>query len=95
MAYSAVVVLRSSNNREVTVQLIQARASAAPIQNITIPRLEPLAHCIGACVTSSFGEEMHINHISVFYWTDSPMAVSWIRGEDDWGAFINFLVKEI
>jgi len=26
MAYSAVVVLRSSNNREVTVQLIQARA---------------------------------------------------------------------
>lgn len=77
------------------MQLIQARASAAPIQNITTPRQEPLAHCIRAHVASSFGEEMHINHISLFYWTDSPMAVNWIKGEDHWGAFINFLVKEI
>jgi len=67
----------------------------ALIQNITIPRLEPLAHCIGSRVTSSVGEEMDVNHISLFHWTDSPMAVNWTRGEDHWGAFMNFLVKEI
>ena len=94
MAYSALVVLRSSNNREVTAtDSSQGLGGTYTEYNYTQT---------GA--TGPLHRSMHYyfswrrdgyNHISLFYWTDSPMDVSWIRGEDHWGASINFLVKEM
>jgi len=45
--------------------------SDGALQNITIPRLQLLACCIMACLTSSIRERMDLENIPVFYWTGS------------------------
>jgi hypothetical protein len=45
--------------------------SDGALRNITIPRLQLLACCIMACLTSSIREGMDLEKILVFYWTSS------------------------
>jgi hypothetical protein len=59
------------------------------LQNITIPRLQLLACCIMACLTSSIRERMDLENFPVFYWTGSSTentgghlsTITWMRFE--------------
>lgn len=47
LAYGAVVFMRTENNNDVTVQLVQSKARVAPVNKVTIPRLELVGCTIG------------------------------------------------
>lgn len=94
-AYSAAVFLRRIHRQMVTVDLIQAKSRVAPLHKTTIPRLELLACCIGARLTSTVKIAMDLQGIPITYWTDSSTALSWIQRDENWGVFVNNRVKEI
>jgi hypothetical protein len=79
-AYCAVVFLRSTKEGKGSLSLLQAKTRVAPLQDITIPRLELMACCIGARLTSSVIEGMELKHIPIYCWTDSSTALYWIKG---------------
>lgn len=94
VAYATTVFLRIQHKDTVSVQLIQAKARVAPIQKMTIPRLELMVCVIGARLGSVIHNTLSVK-ILCFYWTDSTTALSWINRNDEWGTFVGNRVREI
>lgn len=93
-AYSTSVFLRVETNNKVSVQLIQTKARIAPINKITIPRLELLGCTVGARIGSSVKASFS-SEIPFYYCTDSTTALAWILRNDEWGTFVGNRVREI
>jgi hypothetical protein len=66
-SYAAAVFLRAENTEGVTVQLMQAKCRVAPLNKPTVPRLELLAACIGACLVQSVIEPLKWDQVPVLY----------------------------
>jgi len=95
-AYATVVYLRAVDEaNRVSVQMLMARSRLAPVKRPTIPRLELLACLIGARLTSFVKEALDLPSIPTFLWSDSTTALSWIKGNDEWGTFVGNRVREI
>lgn len=95
LAYATSVFLRVETDSQVSVQLVQAKARVAPINNtLTINRLELMGCILGArmgkSIISSFTTQ-----IDCIYWTDSTTALAWILRNDQWGTFVGNRVREI
>ncbi|GFY60005.1 pro-Pol polyprotein [Trichonephila inaurata madagascariensis] len=86
-AYSTVVFLRKTSGENIEFFLFKQKVES--LKDITIPRLELLACCIGARLTSSIRKAMNLEDIPSLYWTDSSTALYWIQHEDHWGTFVN------
>ncbi|XP_071042007.1 uncharacterized protein [Parasteatoda tepidariorum] len=95
LAYSTVIFLRKVQEEKVSLHFIQAKSRVAPLHKMTIPRLELLAYCIGARLSSITIKAMDLKEVPIIYWTDSSTALCWINREENWGVFINNRVKEI
>ncbi|XP_037029723.1 uncharacterized protein LOC119069705 [Bradysia coprophila] len=93
-AYATVIFLRVETNKNISVQLIQAKTRIAPINQITIPRLELMACVLGTRLMNSVKDTLFTN-IPCYYWTDSTTALAWISRNDEWGTFVGNRVKEI
>ncbi|GFY53282.1 pro-Pol polyprotein [Trichonephila inaurata madagascariensis] len=59
-AYSTVVFLRKTSGENIEIFFIQAKSRVAPLNDITISRLELLKCCIGARLTSSIRKAMNL-----------------------------------
>lgn len=94
LAYATSVFLRVETSNKVSVQLIQAKARIAPIQSMTIPRLELMGCVLGARMGKSVTESFSIE-VPCYNWTDSTTALAWIQRNDDWGTFVGNRVREI
>ncbi len=94
LAYAAGVFIRTDSDDGVTVQLVQSKARVAPIDRVTIPRLELLGCTIGARLGNSIRSTLE-KDIPCFYWSDSTTALAWINGNDEWGTFVGNRVREI
>ncbi|XP_021947712.1 uncharacterized protein LOC110845573 [Folsomia candida] len=94
-AYSAAVFVRVDRGSDVSIQLLQAKSRVAPIDKVTIPRLELLGCTIAARLTKAVKEALSYEDIPTFYWSDSTTALAWIRRNDEWGTFVGNRVKEI
>lgn len=94
LAYATVIFLRSESKGEVNVQLLASKARVAPLKNVSIPRLELLACCIGARLASTVMNGLKMKS-SVFYWSDSTTALCWIKGNETWATFVQNRVMEI
>jgi len=95
-AYAAVVYLRATDqDGRVSVQLLMSKSRLAPLKRPTIPRMELLACVIGARLSCFAMDALNMCNVSSFLWSDSTTALSWIKGNDEWGTFVGNRVKEI
>lgn len=95
-AYGACVFLRTENEAGQTkVGLVFAKSRVAPLKILTLPRLELMGCVIGVriakFVKSALGLTADVN-----FWTDSTIALAWIRGDAArWKPFVRNRVVEI
>ena len=97
-AYAAVVYLRIETAEDVQLKFVTSKTRVAPLVKQTIPRLELLSALILARlishVRSSLKEFIQISQVRC--WTDSEVALHWIRGESrKWKQFLQNRALEI
>jgi len=80
-AYGAVVYQRIEyEGHRLSVRLVTAKTKVAPIQSVSIPRLELMGACLGNKLTQSIIEVFSIPVQDVVFWSDSTNVLWWIRG---------------
>ena len=65
----------------VNCSFIMAKSRTAPLQYVSVPRLELQAATIAARVHSMITREIDLNISSTFFWTDSQITLQYIRNE--------------
>ena len=97
-AYAAVIYLCITTTMGSYVKFVLSRSRVVPLKEETIPTLELLAALIVARLMSHVGKalepELSIDEIAC--WTDSKVALAWIKGEErEWKQFVQNRVNEI
>ena len=97
-SYGSCVYLRCEHKSETHCNLIASKTRVSPMASHTIPRLELLACLISAKLARSVQQALEgvvvINNI--VYWTDSTVALSWIKGVTrEYKQFVQNRVNEI
>ena len=97
-AYAAVVYLQCWSGEERKSVFVASKSRVAPVNEQTVPRLELLGALLLArlikTVYSALESEILVT--ATLCYTDSQVALCWIRGEDkDWKLFIQNRVSEI
>jgi hypothetical protein len=76
-AMTAVAYLKCQRNNEVKVSLLMSKMQVAPLKKMSVPRLE-----LQACLMAEFiVKQMEFKTIKVVFWSDSTVALSWIKME--------------
>ena len=97
-ACAAVIYLHVTTTTGSYVKFLASRSRVAPVKQETIPRLELLAALILARLISHVGEalEPEVDITYMTFWTDSKVALAWIKGEErEWKPFVQNRVNEI
>lgn len=96
-AYGASVYLRVEDKAgKVKMHLLIAKSKVAPVQPISLPRLELCGAVILAKLLEYVDGIFKIKGIKMFAWTDSTITLSWIRGSPNrWETFVRNRVGEI
>ncbi|GFT50131.1 integrase catalytic domain-containing protein [Trichonephila clavipes] len=84
-----------TEENDVKVTLLRSKARVAPLKSLTIPRLELMSCCLGARLANSIIRALNLPGIKVIYWSDSEVALWWIREQGNWSVFVANRVKEI
>lgn len=92
--YSSVIFLRTTLNGKINLTLVKSKARIAPGGSKTIPRLELMGCTIGSRLLKGIQDSLQLE-VPVFMWTDSTVALAWIRRNDEWGTFVGNRIKEI
>ncbi|GBO45323.1 hypothetical protein AVEN_74836-1 [Araneus ventricosus] len=79
----------------VHVNVLAAKSRAAPVNIITIPRLELLNATVGAPLCKSVLLALQWGNVKQHYWTDSTTVLGWIQCEELWLVSANNRVQEI
>ncbi|XP_071544498.1 uncharacterized protein [Panulirus ornatus] len=78
--YGACVYLRvPDNDGSFKVILVLAKGRVAPIKKLSVPRLELMGARLSVFVKTS----LHLIDVQIYCWTDSKVALSWIKGKGD------------
>ena len=96
--YAAVVYVRSYKPNDVPVSLLTSKTKVAPIKGLTIPRLELLS-----CLLLSELMKITLDAIDQYvvitdvkYWTDSGIALAWIKGcNREWKPWVENRVNTV
>ncbi|XP_065902306.1 uncharacterized protein [Dysidea avara] len=97
-AYAAVVYMRIETNVGSSVEFVASKTRVSPVERQTIPRLELLSALLLANLMASVltALEREITFSSITCFTDSKVALYWIRGvEKEWKQFVQNRVIEI
>lgn len=96
-AYAAVVYCRTENlDGSVIVNLVASKTKVAPLQSITLPRLELCAAHLLVKLLKTVRQSMEIETITMFGYTDSEITLAWIKGDlQKWKTFVANRVAEI
>ena len=96
-AYAAVAYIRTEDQEQiVSTALLISKSRLSPSQQMTIPRLELTAAVIGARLLAYVKEQLTEPPQSCFLWTDSMVALSWIRSDAGrWGVYARNRIREI
>ncbi|KAJ8912490.1 hypothetical protein NQ315_014590 [Exocentrus adspersus] len=96
-AYGACVYLRTKlKNGHFISRLLCAKSRVAPLKKLSLPRLELSSAVLLARLTDKVKNAINIKIDKIFLWSDSTIALSWIRGSPSrWKTFVANRVGEI
>ena len=96
-AYGVCVYIQSiQRDGSFRCNLITAKSKVAPIKYVTLPRLELCAAVLLARLMNRVQEVLTHKFEHIFYWSDSTIVLSWIRGPSyQWKTFVANRVAEI
>ncbi|GFW11215.1 integrase catalytic domain-containing protein [Trichonephila clavipes] len=94
-SYGACVYIRTVTPLGVKIRLIRAKSRVAPLKTMTIPRLELMACCIGARLVHSVYAALDVPGLKIIAWSDSMVALWWLKNHGDWSVFVANRVNEI
>ncbi|XP_068144181.1 uncharacterized protein [Drosophila tropicalis] len=75
-AYSAVAYFRIEQNNQILLSLVSAKSKVAPLQPLSIPRLELQAAVTGARLMKNIKAQHEINFEECSLWTDSKTVLA-------------------
>ena len=90
-AYGAVVFLTQNSE----VSFVAAKTRVASLKTLTIPRLELMAALVGTRLTHFVMKTIPVPNMSVFMWSDSQIALHWIKNKKPLPVFVRNRVTEI
>ena len=80
-AYGAVIYMRSEyRERNVLLSFVASKTKVAPLQSLSIPRLELMAAVLGKRLALSITEILNIDKEFITFWTDSASVLWWVKG---------------
>ncbi|GFY08405.1 DUF1758 domain-containing protein [Trichonephila clavipes] len=94
-AYAACVFVRSIIDSKVNIVLARAKSRVAPLKPLIIPRLELMACNVGARLVNSLMKALNFPNLKITFWSDSTIALWWIKEQGNWSVFVSNRVKEI
>lgn len=96
-AYGAVIYIRHLHrDSNISVQLVAAKSRVAPLNAISIPRLELMAAITGLRLALSVSSALEIDKDHLIFWSDSANVLWWIRGRSrNFKPFVAHRVGEI
>ena len=95
LAYGAVVYLKVRHKETNTGNLIFAKNRIAPLNNISIPRLELLGVLIGCRISNYVANQLNISELKQTIFTDSMCSLEWCKSQKELKRFVLDKVKEI
>ncbi|XP_066261289.1 uncharacterized protein [Euwallacea similis] len=79
-AYGACIYLRSLNEiGETNVCLLASKAKVAPLQTVTLPRLELCGALVASRLAKKISQSLRLKLEKICFWTDSTIVLGWIK----------------
>ena len=78
-AFGVVSYLRVEMDQEIVVGFIIGKSKVAPVQAVSIPRMELLGACLAVKVMKKIAPIIGVEMKEVKFWTDSTDVLCWIR----------------
>ncbi|GFV45166.1 integrase catalytic domain-containing protein [Trichonephila clavipes] len=94
-SYGVCVYIRTVTPLGVKIRLIRAKSRVAPLKTMTIPRLELMDCCIGVRLVHSVYAALYVPDLKIIAWSDSMVALWWLKSHGDWSVFVANRIKEI
>ncbi|GFW92491.1 integrase catalytic domain-containing protein [Trichonephila clavipes] len=96
-AYGAAIYLRTKSRNGISVKLGTSKSRVAPLNCVTLLRLELLGALVGARLASKVKKIVnHKRSCLQYHWTDSKIVLFWIKGNKTrWKQFVANRVNEI
>ncbi|CAG2224942.1 unnamed protein product [Mytilus edulis] len=94
-AYSTAIYLHQSSGDATKCDLIFSKSRLAPIQGMTIPKLELMAVLIGVRSLKFVKTELKLVIDKTFLWTDSQCVLKWLSTKKSLRVFVENRVQEI
>ncbi|GFW91015.1 integrase catalytic domain-containing protein [Trichonephila clavipes] len=96
-AYGEAIYLRTKSRNGISVKLVTSKSRVAPLNCVTLPRLELLEALVAARLASKVKKIVILKRSCLqYYWTDSKLVLFWIKGNKTrWKQFVAHRVNEI
>lgn len=97
VALGTVIYLRVATDfTDIRISLVSAKTRVAPLKRVTIPRLELSAALLLVRQISHMKKTLDLNEAPVHLWTDSTVALAYIRGDvRRWADYVHNRVVKI
>lgn len=79
-AYGAITYIKTVSDREVNIKVVAAKSRVAPLQSISIPRIELMDAVLGLKITESIMKPLGFTMKDVTFLSDSNNALWWVQG---------------
>lgn len=80
LAYGGAVYVRTQfDDDSVTIHLVAAKSKVAPLQPLTMPRLELCGALVLVQLLSAIAEELGIAKENIYAWTDAAVVLGWLN----------------
>ncbi|GFU72874.1 integrase catalytic domain-containing protein [Trichonephila clavipes] len=89
--------LRTKSRNGISVKLVTSKSRVAPLNSVTLPRLELLGALVAARLASKVKKIVNLKRSCLqYHWTDSKIVLFWIKGNKTrWKQFVANRVNEI